>query len=61
MVLQLYRQSTKYEVWIEPEKGDRFVGLCVGVGRTPAAAMAETKKNLRRVMKNLTRLKITVP
>ena len=30
-----------YEVWLEPELGDRYVGLCCGSGSTKAKALEQ--------------------
>ena len=40
MVAEVRRDDDgDWEVWLEPERGDHFVGLCAGTGRTRARAI----------------------
>jgi len=56
MVYQLYHDGQDFCVWAEPEAGDKFIGICVGVGKTQEAAVADAKKTLSETEKQLDQL-----
>ena len=42
-----------FEVWLEPEPGDQFVGLCCGSGRTQARAIEQALCELAVVVEKM--------
>ncbi len=58
MHIQIYDPKPRdlvpeYMVWAEPEPGDKFIGLCVGVGATRQEALEDAVKGLEECMEQI--------
>ena len=45
--------SSDWEVWLNPEEEDEYVGLCIGSARTREAAIAYAMKDIAEVSRDL--------
>lgn len=46
-------ESGDWEIWLNPEEDDEYVGLCIGVGETRAAAIEDAIGDIGLVLKQL--------
>lgn len=44
------------DIWLEPSRGRRVFGLCIGAGETLAESIAEARESLATAAKQLERL-----
>ena len=50
MIIQIYQDDDEWAVWLEPEEGDKHLGICAGVGDTREAALQDAQQGLEESM-----------
>jgi len=59
VTIQIYepnRENSLFRVWAEPEPGDKYLGLCVGIGCTKQQALEDASKTLGAAMAQVAEL-----